>query len=287
MTTTSHRQTSRRWRASLLLLGLTGLLGTGCSGLRYEDDDTLWAESNDRFDSGQYEDSIEYYDEILRRDEEEARALLRRAIAHERTGETSQALRDYARAGELGESRGWLYRANLNIKTGALGEAEQDLTRVRNANLDNRDQVVQLTLVGTLRLKQGQTQMAAQSLERATDLGKGYNDADTRRHLANAHYNASDAYYKLGDFSRAYDHMLSYASTSGPSPTSEQELLEAAPGHLSGRDNFMLGLLAYLNHDYEAAEIHFSRADPDLVDEARKELDDPTLGSGAPAGGVK
>lgn len=269
--------------ASLALLALGA---SGCSSLRYADDDELQAESESHFDGGRYDDAIPYYDEMVRRDEEHSHALLRRGISHEREGETREALRDYAKAGSLGETRAYLYRANLNIRTGALGEAEQDLGAIKGVSLAGRDQVVQLTLIGTLRLAQGQHRMAAQSLQRATELGAGYNDPTTRDHVANAHYNAAEAYYHLGDFSRSYDHMIGYASKSGASDVTEQGLLDRHATHLSGSDHYMLGLLAYLNHDFEAADIHFSRADPGLVAQAREELGDPSLGASTP-GGVK
>jgi tetratricopeptide (TPR) repeat protein len=280
------RTTSRATSGVAVLMGALLICGTGCSSLRYSSDDELWAESDQRFDSGQYEDSVEYYDEILRRDEESAKALLRRGIAHERSGENNAALRDYAAAGRAGDHRGYLFRASLNIDIGATSEAEEDLALLRDAGLNGRDQVIQLALVGALRLAQGQHQLAAQSLERATEMGKSYNDADTRRQVSKAHQNASQAYYKLGDFSRAYDHMISYASASSGTTLSEQDLLDSPADHLSGADHFMLGLLAYLNNDFEATEIHLSRADGALVAQAREELDDPTFGTGV-QGGVK
>ncbi|MBL4846208.1 MAG: hypothetical protein JKY65_11825 [Planctomycetes bacterium] len=272
----------------ILAAGLAALLlgTTGCNSLRYASDEELWAQSDEHFDAGRHDDAIPYYDEIVRRDESEAKALLRRAISEEREGEIQAALRDYAKAGALGDSRAYLYRANLNIQTGALGEAEGDLGHLANTNLAGRDQVIQLTLVGTLRLSQGQHAMAAQSLSRAVELGGGYHDGDTRRHVANAHYNATEAYYQMGDFTRAYDNMIGYASKSGPSDTTEQGLLDSPATHLNGQDNYMLGLLAYLNHDFDAANIHFSRADAELVSKAREEFGDPTLGLITP-GGVK
>jgi len=282
------RQSSRRSRSSLVLAGFAALLlgASGCSSLRYADEDELWTEGDGHFDAGRHDDAIPYYDEIVRRDENQAKALLRRAISAEREGNYQSALRDYAKAGSLGDTRAWLYRANLNISTGALGEAEADLTHLANSSLQGRDQVIQLTLVGTLRLAQGQHQMAAQSLQRAVEMGGGYSDPDTRRHVANAHYNASEAYYHMGDFSRAYDHMIGYASKSGGGSTTEQGLLDQPATHLSGQDHYMLGLLAYLNHDFDAANTHFSRADAELVAKAREEFGDPTLGTSAP-GGVK
>lgn len=266
------------------MAGLLALGASGCSSLRYSSDEELWAESDSHFDTGRHGEAIPYYDEIVRRDETKAKAYLRRGISHERQGETREALQDYARAGTLGETRGYLYRANLNIRTGALAEAEGDLGAVSGASLAGRDQVVQLTLIGSLRLAQGQNAMAAQSLQRAVELGSGYHDPQTRQHVANAHYNAAEAYYRMGDFTRAYDHMIGYASKSGPSDASEQGLLDTPASHLSGSDHYMLGLLAYLTHDFEAADIHFARADPELVAKARQELGDPSLGA---AGGVK
>lgn len=282
------RPSSRRAKTPLVLAGFAALLmgASGCSSLRYADEDELWTEGDGHFDAGRHDDAIPYYDELVRRDENEAKALLRRAISAEREGNYQSALRDYAKAGSLGDSRAWLYRANLNISTGALGEAEADLTHLANASLQGRDQVIQLTLVGTLRLAQGQHQMAAQSLQRAVEMGGSYSDPDTRRHVANAHYNAAEAYYHMGDFSRAYDHMIGYASKSGSGTATEQSLLDQPAAHLSGQDNYMLGLLAYLNHDFDAANIHFSRADAELVAQAREEFGDPTLGTAAP-GGVK
>jgi tetratricopeptide (TPR) repeat protein len=272
----------------ILAAGFAALLlgSTGCNSLRYSSDEELWTKSDEHFDAGRHDDAIPYYDEIVRRDETEAKALLRRAISEEREGEIQAALRDYAKAGALGDARAYLYRANLNISTGALGEAEGDLKQLANVNLAGRDQVIQLTLVGTLRLSQGKHSMAAQSLQRAVELGSGYHDPDTRQHVANAHYNATEAYYTMGDFTRAYDHMIGFASKSGPSDTTEQGLLDHPATHLSGQDNYMLGLLAYLNHDFDAANVHFSRADSELVAKARKEFGDPTLGMTAP-GGVK
>lgn len=272
----------------VLAAGFAALLlgSTGCSSLRYSSDEELWTEGDGHFDANRHDDAIPYYDEIVRRDENESKALLRRAISSEREGDFQAALRGYAKAGALGDSRAWLYRANLNIQTGSLGEAEADLTHLANTTLQGRNQVIQLTLVGTLRLAQGQHQMAAQSLQRAVEMGSGFNDPDTRRHVANAHYNAAEASYHMGDFSRAYDHMIGYAAKSGSGSETEQSLLDEPATHLSGQDNYMLGLLAYLNNDFDAANTHFSRADAELVAKAREEFSDPTLGTTAP-GGVK
>lgn len=264
---------------ALLLLGM-GL--TGCTNLRYLSSDELWAKSDEYFNSGDYDDAIPYYDELLRRNEDDKKALLMRGLSHERTDGTEKALRDYAQAGKKGEGKAILYRANLNIARGDTAAAEEDLGKLRDMGLGGRDQVIQLTLLGTLRLKQGRSRLAAQSLERAIATGKSF--ADARKHVADAHYNAAQAYYRLGDFGRAYDHMIGYASKSAPAPLTEEELLEKPNAALTGRDYYMLGLLAYLNHDYEAAEVHLGRADAELVERAAKILDDPSFGA---KGGLK
>ena len=133
--------------------------------------------------------------------------------------------------------------------------------------------MVQLTLLGTLRLRQNKPRMAVQNLERATKEGAAFNDFGTRRHVANAHYNCAEGYYQLGDFERAYGHFRSYMN-SGQGDLDEDDEVSG-----SGRDFYMFGLLAYLAGDFEAADEHLAKADPDLVEEGAKILDDPGFGA--------
>ena len=93
-------------------------------------------------------------------------------------------------------------------------------------------------------------------------------DGATRRHLADAHYNASMAYYQLGDFGRAYSHLETYSELNPP----------------SSEDSYHLGLLAYLAGDFTASKGHLRHADPALVAEAAATLDDPSFGAGAREG---
>jgi tetratricopeptide (TPR) repeat protein len=223
----------------------------------------LWAESDARFDSGAYGDAIPYYDELLRRNGDDSRALVMRGVSHERTGNSSTAFADYAQAGSHGDVRGLLYSANLHIRQGELSAAEEDLGRLRDAGLSGRDQVIQLTLLGTLRLKQGQNRLAAQSLERAAEQGAQFGDPVIQERVRDAHYNAGQAYYRMGDFGRAYDHMIAFAQG--------QEL--------GGQDAYLVGLMAYLAGDFQAADQYLAQADPDLVAEGAKILDDPSFGA--------
>src|SRR5690606_3486929 len=78
--------------AGFAAMGLLLLLTTGCQSLRYHSNDELWASGDAAFDRGDYDDAIPYYDELLRRNDGETRALLMRGVAHERTAETHAAL---------------------------------------------------------------------------------------------------------------------------------------------------------------------------------------------------
>lgn len=240
------------------------LLASGCSGLESMETEELWAESDRQFNNGAYGEAIPYYDELLRRNGDDSRALVMRGVSYERTGSTGDALSDYAQAGHHGDVRGLLYSANLHIRDGELQAAESDLERLRDMGLSGRDQVVQLTLLGTLRLKQGQNRLAAQSLERAAEQGAGYGDPVMHQRVRDAHYNAAQAYYRMGDFGRAYDHMLAYAEG----------------GELSGQDAYLVGLMAYMAGDFQVADRYLAQADPDLVAEGAKVLDDPSFGAG-------
>lgn len=258
----------RRAAGVAITLGL-GALVSGCTSLRHKSTDELWSESDRHFDEGRYADARPYYDELLRRQEEDAKARLMRGVAHERTGATGDALVDYQRVGEQGDARGLLYRADLNLRMGDLAGAEADLTRLRDLGLGGREVVMHLTLVGILRQKQGQHLLAAQSFERATRDGASFTDPVTARCVRDAHYNAAQSYYRLGEFARAYEHMLAYAGRAG------QE------GAVSGDDAYLLGLLAYLSGDFDAAEAHLARATPALVAEGAQALDDPSFGASA------
>jgi tetratricopeptide (TPR) repeat protein len=255
-------------------LGLTVMIiGSGCSSLRHKNSDELWAESDQHFNEGRYDEAKPYYDELIRRDDVDTKARLMRGVARERTGEESGALEDYEVASGRGDVRALFFRADLNIRRGEYSTAERDLAALRDMGLGGRDTVVHLTLLGTLRLKQKQWLFAAQNLERACQAGSSYGDAGLRRHVRTAHYNAGQAYYQLGDFGRAYDHMLAFAGGSPNAPTDTTY-------PLSGEESYLLGLLAYLAGDFNAADHHLANADPDMVARAADVLDDPSFGAG-------
>lgn len=262
-----RNQARRTRRLTLLTSSLALVLGSaGCSSLRYKDDAELWTESDEHFNAGRYSDAEPYYDEMLRRSETNTQARAMRGVTHERTGDEADALDDYGTAGSQGEARATLYRAGLNIERGDLVAAEQDLAQLKDAGLGPRDTVRQLTLLGQLRLKQEQWLLAAQSLERAVAAGEGLGDPTMQKHVRDAHYGAGQAYLRLGDFSRGYDHMIAYAEGRSLDP----------------QESYLIGLLAYLSGDFAGSQGYLADADPELVARAADVLDDPSFG--APSG---
>lgn len=254
----------RTWIGALAVATL--LASSGCNSLQYMETEELWAHADAAFDAGRYGDAIPYYDEILSRSRENARAYLFRGISRERDSDALGAFRDYARAGDLGDPRGLLYRVDLALRSDDLAGATGDLGRLKDMGLRGRDRVAQLVLLATLRLKQNRPRLAAQNAERALREGEALRDPGAEPFLASARYTAAHAYYRLGDFQRAYEHFDRYMS----SPEARQ----------SPTDHYLHGLLAYLAGDYVAANEHLAQADPDLVDEAASILDDPSFGAG-------
>lgn len=255
-------------RLHVLGFGLAVLMiaTSGCTSLRYKKTEDLWAESDQKFKAGQYGDAVPYYDELLRRDENDVKARKYRAIAKDRSGATTDALDDYQKCSEQGDTKALLWRANLDIKSGFLDAAERDLQALRGASLDGHEQVAQFTLIGTLRLKQGNARMAVQSLERACELARGQSDSFTLGHARDAHYNAADAYYQLGEFQSGMEHMEQY-----------RQISETTGSGLDGRDYSMLCLLHYLSGDMEGARQYVGKCDAEWRRKAAQDFGDPAF----------
>lgn len=254
-----------RWASMGVALGFAavGFIASGCTSLRYKKTEDLWSESDQKFHGGDYAGAKPYYDELLRRDENDEKARLYRGISEDRSGDTSAAIDDYKRSGDTGDARALLFSAGLNIKNGFYDAAEKDLGQLKGMSLDSHQQVAQLSLVGELRLKQGNARMAIQSLERACDLARGQSDSATLDHASKAHYNAAQAYYQLGEFQSSMEHMEQY-----------RQIAEQTGAGCDGRDYYQLCILHYFSGDMDGARSYLPKADPDLRKKAGVELND-------------
>jgi len=249
----------------LLAAGLATMLiaSTGCMSLRYKKSEDLWAESDQKFKANQYSDAMPYYDELLRRDEADTRARRLRGICRDRSGSSSDALDDFARATDQGDAQALLHRLNTDIKGGFYEAAEKDLGSLRGMTLDTTQEVDKLTMEGTLRLKKGNTRAGVQSLEHACELARGQSDSITLTHARDAHYNAAAAYYQLGEFPSGTEHMEAY-----------RQLSDTLGQGCDGRDFYMLCVLHYLSGDVEGARAYLGRSDPELRRRAGQTFDD-------------
>lgn len=237
-----------------------GFVASGCTSLRYKKTEDLWSESDQKFKGGDYAGAKPYYDELLRRDENDQKARLYRGLSEDRSGDTSAAIDDYNR---VGDARALLFSAGLNIKNGFYDAAEKDLQQLKGMSLDSHQQVAQLSLVGQLRLKQGQARMAIQSLERACDLARGQSDSYTLEHSSKAHFNACEAYFQLGEFQSAMEHMEQY-----------RQISEQTGVGCDGRDYYKLCIVHYLSGDIEGARGYLPKADPELRKKAGEVFND-------------
>lgn len=254
-----------------LAFGLAALVcgSTGCGSLRYKKSEDLWAESDQKFKAGQYADAVPYYDELLRRDENDTRARLRRGIARDNAGATTEALDDYQKVSEQGDARALLWKADLDITSGFYDAAERDLAALKSMSLDSHEQVAQLALLGRLRLKQGNARMAVQSLEAACERGKGQSDSFTLQHTRVAHYHAAQAYFSLGEFGSAAEHMETYRQISDQSGVG-----------CDGRDYYHLCIFHYLSGNMEGAKAYLPKADPELRKKAGEIFNDQAFFGG-------
>jgi tetratricopeptide (TPR) repeat protein len=255
-----------------LAFGLMALaLGSGCSSLRYEKSEDLWAQGDDKFKNGQFADSIPYYDELLRRDDNDTKARLKRGIARDRSGDTSDALTDYGTLADAGDGRALLFRAQMEVRDGLYDQAEKDLAGLRGMSLNEHQEVIQYGLVGELRLKQGKARMAIQSLEKAIELGSSSADSDTLIHVRQAHYNAGEAYFQMGQYQSATEHLEAY-----------KDLADKTGGDVDGHTYYKLCIVHYMSGDLEGARAYLSKADPVSLKKAGDTFQDPDFfGSGS------
>ncbi|GIW70621.1 MAG: hypothetical protein KatS3mg102_0163 [Planctomycetota bacterium] len=246
-------------------LALAAGLG-GCATLGSMSDIEVWTLGDEALYRGEHKAAIAYYDELLRRNPENAAVLARRGLAHDRTGNEAQAREDYtaaiARAPQA--PLPYLYRANLALRGGQAEAALADVAALDALPLDPHDRAAALVLGGAAWAQRGEFARAVAAYERAIELGRRDPSPLLRKHYQDALYNAAHAYYHLGAFDRA--------------AAAYRELLRSKAQHrqpVTPQDHYALGVLLYLSGDFAGARQHLAQAPAERRAKAAEALGDP------------
>lgn len=247
---------------------LVAMVVTGCvPGVRTMNEGELWLRAEDHSRAGEHADSLAYFDELLRRDGENYRALVLRGVAHNELGESTPARSDLMLAVEIapGRAPARLQRAGLAIKSGNFVAAEIDLAALLeiSTSLDTHDQMALHVLVGTLRFRQERAADALRSYEKAIDLGQ-QPGTWMIKHYQDALYNTAQIHFEVRqDFAAAWKHYSQYV-----------EVRQKQGLGLESADHYVLGMLAYLRGDFSLAQEHLAEAPGEQTDRLLEEFDD-------------
>lgn len=255
----------------LFVLAFVVMLGAGCSSLRFKSTEEVRAMGEEKYSNAEYNDALPYYDELIRRDEEDTSARLKRARSRDLSGNPLAAKEDYGAVIEHTpeDARARIYRAELAIRTGDLKTAESDLNSLSsNADLETYDQVMVFKFQGVLELKRNNISMATTYFRQAVTAGSGTSDPLTLKHVAESHYNLGQCYFLGNAFRESHENFVLYA-----------RLAPRVGLVVSAEDNYLLGVTAYLGGDFHAAQSFFAKTDPALRAKAAKALDDPGINS--------
>lgn len=227
--------------------------------------DELRGHANESFAREEYKRTIAFDTEILRMQPDDYSATIQRGVAYDRLGSLSDAQADYSRAVELSPDAGLprLYRANLALKTNRLDVASSDLQALQGVELEKHEQVAALCLAGTVAQKRGDVTSALRPYRQAIDLGRGDPDPATSKHYRDALNNASECYYRLGNFDQSASLYTEHvqAKAQAEEPVTED-------------DWYTLGVLQYLKGDFARAKGSFSKVSPARRKAAAKALND-------------
>lgn len=247
------------------------MLLAGCSSLRFKSTDEVRASGEEAFAGGQYEESVTYYDELLRRDEEDRQARLKRGRARDKLGNNLAAKEDYNVVLEQDQEdiRARLYRAELGLRLGNTAEAEADFTALSSRpDLEVVDRAAVSMFLGKIALEKGDYAMAASHSRTAVTAGRGSVDPATQKHVCDAAYNLGAALYSTDSYAESHQAFLTYT-----------KLAPQAGRPVTPEDYFYLGLTAYLTEDFAGAKLYFAKSDPALRQKAATLLDDPGINS--------
>lgn len=247
------------------------MLLAGCSSLRFKSTDEVRASGEEAFAGGDYEGSVTYYDELLRRDEEDRQARLKRGRARDKLGNTLAAKEDYNVVLDQDQEdiRARLYRAELSLRLGNMAEAEQDFTALNGrSDLEVVDRVAVAKFLGYIALQKQNFAMAAAHSRTAVTAGQGSVDPTTRRHVCEAAYNLGASLFSTDNYEESHQAFLTYS-----------RLAPEIGRPVTPEDYYYLGVTAYLTEDFEGAKRYFAKSDPALRQKAATILDDPGINS--------
>jgi Flp pilus assembly protein TadD len=248
--------------AAALLITAAGL-AAGCSSAQPIGE--LRTHADESFQREEYKRTVAFDTEILRRDPNDFGATVQRGVAYDRLGDSSDAQADFTRAVELqpDASLPRLYRANLALKVKQPDMAIQDIQALQGMELEKHEQIAMLCLAGTTAQEKGDWSTAVRPYRQAIEIARSDPDPATQKHYRDALNNASECYYRLGNFDQA---SALYGEVIQSKQRQEQPVGED--------DWYTMGILNYLRGDFPSARANFAHVSPARQKQAAKVLND-------------
>lgn len=255
-------------RRALLALSLTAAL-SGCSSLSDLTTPELWDLGQEHLTAKRHAEAREVFDELVERDEADARALLMRAY----TSPPKQALRDYERAIHGAPAVSLLYRTELLLDqhTYSRDATPRALTRLARLPLTPREALAHRALLGVCRLKTYRPILAIQHFEQVVQQAGDPKDPIARRLVRAARQNLVLACLATEYYEKAYGHLLALAGEEWPEVKKIEQgyvdpvLRRGGPNPERDMMLLKLGVVARLAKKPAAAELFLTCADPDAV----------------------
>lgn len=225
----------------------------------------LRTHANESFSREEYKRAVAFDTEILRRSPDDFAATVQRGVAYDRLGNVADAQADYTRAIEMKPDAGLprLYRANLALKTGHMELASTDVSALKGVELEPHEQIATLCLEGTIAQRRADWKGALRPYQAAIETGRTNVDPASQKHYRDALNNASECYYRLGDFDRS---AALYGEVVQAKVRSDEPVTED--------DHYTMGVLSYLRGDFPRSKHHFAKVSPNRKKQAAKLLND-------------
>jgi len=150
---------------------------TVCFGVRYKDldEEALWDEAKALYDQEKYKEAIALYDQIIKKNESNARAFFKRGLAYLHMGKLEQAEDDFRMAStinpRLSDAQGFV-AVSLKLQ-GLHDEAMEHCDKAIEIDSDNS---FIYCVKASIYLEQGHSDLALNNIEMAIDLSP--NDPD-------------------------------------------------------------------------------------------------------------